>query len=403
MSAKELVSAVRQQNLKKVQALLASGANPNELVGTENPLVAVCIYAVPMGLTKKTNDIIAALLSAGATPDVTFGPVSMPLLSFVASKTTDAALTNLFLMYGADANAKSASGTTPLIEAILKRDNVNNIQILLNAPADPNIPDNMSKFPIHYAIDSQNVNIVQMLLDKGASIDVTYGGRTIQEYTRTSSSAIRALFGLEGEAEAAGAAAAAAPNSSPGSKLPATPAASMIKPMQCFDPIIPDTVDIDPSYTVFYIRQPDKSALAYCIDSVTLNEYKTKNAYVFYRCKSTVPVGALHISQSQIEPTKLRRFDLGQRVYVNDTQAKKLKPGKAYLLEVTTMPIGRIVSDQVIKGGSVVGAVHCQDIEPGFVYSLKMIGTTKTRVSQARPGSKVGGRRRLRRTRKNRK
>ncbi len=396
--SQKLLTAVRQQNLKQVKLLLANGANPNSLTDSNNPLVIMCIIATTVGLSKKVNDIIGELLAAGADVNITFGANKMPLLSYIVNSTTDVTLINVFVINGVDTNAKAADGSTPLIEALKKRHNSKNIQTLLISLANPNIPDNYGKYPIHYAIDSGDPEYVKILLEKGAALDVTLGGKSLSNYAQSSLvPEIRALFGLE----AAAAAAAAPPLSSPGSKLSTTSAKSMTKPHRCFDPIIPDEVDIEPSYTVFYIKQPDKTSLAYCIDSVTLTEYKTKQQYLFYRCKSTVPAGSLHITRNQVESEKLRRLDLGQRIYIKDEYVKKLKPGKAYILEATKTPVGRIVSDRVLNGDSVVGAIHCQDIEPGFVHTVRILGSTQTRIAQSRPGSKGGAvRRALRRTRR---
>jgi hypothetical protein len=176
----------------------------------------------------------------------------------------------------------------------------------------------------------------------------------------------------------------------------------MKKPNKCFDPILAEETNIAPIYSVFYIRQANGSALAYCLDSGSLIQYLRNYDNVFYRCKPTTPSTSLHIKAADVESAQIRRFDFGQRIYVTNAQARKIKIGRAYILEQTLTPAGRLASHAIIKGGSVVGGLHCQDEEPGFIYNIRELGTTGTRLARSSPGSKAEGGARRRTRRKNR-
>ncbi len=394
----ELAHAAKSKNVKKVKTLLAGGADPNSV--PIHTLIMMC----DNGLDVKTHEILVALLNA---PDINVnavsGPFNTPLVSYAATSSSDITITSLLLEKGADPNLANSNSQTPLVAALQKSHNLKNIQVLLEGKADPNIPNKYGKYPIHFAIETRDAAIVKSLLDNGASTEVIYGGKNVIEFVRENSAVpeIRALFEVMGPT---GAAARTAPASSPGSKLSRTSAKSMARPTQCLDPILAEEVNINPLYSVFYVRQPNGTVHAYCLDSMTLNTYLRSYSNVFYRCLETTPSTMLHITSNHVEREEIRRLDLGPRIYVTAAQAQKIKVGRAYILEPTTTPVGRLASHAVLKGGIVVSALHCQSEEPGFMHNIKEIGTTKTRVPRSSPGPKaVGGAKARRRTyRKNR-
>lgn len=67
-------------------------------------------------------------------------------------------------------------GTTRLHRAIEKQD-LNEIKSLLDAGANPNIPDELDhlplnyggSYPLHYAVEIGNIQIIQLLLQYGAN------------------------------------------------------------------------------------------------------------------------------------------------------------------------------------------------------------------------------------------
>ncbi len=395
-----LAKAALNNNVAKVKQLLSEGADANTVP------IDVLIINSNNGVDAKTYEILEALIAAGANVDAVSGPLKTPLITYAATSSSDVTITQLLLANGANTNLAKSTGETPLIAALQKSHNLKNIEALLVGKADPNVPNRRSKYPIHFAIvETRDAAIVKLLLDHGASTEVKFGDKNVIEFVRENSSVpeIRALFGLVGEAAPAAAAAAApAVITSPGSKLSRTSAKSMARQPRCFDPISGDETNIAPMYSVFYVRQPDNTAHAYCLDAMSLNTYLKSYDYVFYRCKESTPRTSIHISKSHVEAAQIRRFDFASRVYVTNAQARKIKVGRSYILEQTGTPVGRLASHATISGGSVVSGLHCQDEEPGFMYNIRELGTTKTRLARATPGSKVAGGARRRTYRKNR-
>jgi hypothetical protein len=402
----ELARAVTRKDAAAVKRLLTAGADPNS--APIHTLIMMCLN----GLDATSHEILEALLNAPhINLNAVSGPMQTPLLSYAAKLSSDVTITNLLLEKGADPNVTNKNNVTPLVEALQKANNLKNIQALLEGKADPNIPNKYGKCPIHFAIEMQDAEIVKLLLDNGASTESKYGGvENVIEYVRKNSAVpeIRALFGIAGpEGAAAAAALPPAPASSPGPKLSRTSAKSMARPGKCLDPMLAEEVNIVPLYSVFYIRQPNGAAHAYCLDSMTLNRYLTSYDYVFYRCKSSTSKTMLRITLEQVESEPIRRLDLSHHIYIRNEQAQKIKVGRAYILEPTTKLVGRLASHAAIQpGASVVGAFHCQgeDAENGYIYNIRELGTTKTRVARSSPGPKaVGGSRAKRRRRTYRK
>lgn len=48
------------------------------------------------------------------------------------------------------------------------------INLLLNHGADVNALDNMNKTPLDYAMDTQNLHLMRLLIDRGANISLAY-------------------------------------------------------------------------------------------------------------------------------------------------------------------------------------------------------------------------------------
>jgi hypothetical protein len=81
-------------------------------------------------------------------------------------------------------------------------------------------------------------------------------------------------------------------------------------------------------------------------------------------------MNSLSVQRRHLVGVPLRRLELAQKVYVKDSDFKKVKAGKSYLLEPTSDTLGRIVSDDVIRGGTVVSADHCQTVFTDPIYSI---------------------------------
>jgi hypothetical protein len=144
-------------------------------------------------------------------------------------------------------------------------------------------------------------------------------------------------------------------------------------PIKCFDPIMFENVNITKDTTTFYITNEDGKVIsASCLDSESLDVYKKSRDYVFYRCKDSVPISALHIKRSNTLPGQFRLFNFQFKVYVKDSQSQSLQSGKKYILSPVE-DLGRIVSLDVIEGGSLVSSVHCGPSDGSKLYNIKEI------------------------------
>ncbi|MBP6237636.1 MAG: ankyrin repeat domain-containing protein [Saprospiraceae bacterium] len=67
-------------------------------------------------------------------------------------------------------NQLTDTGDTPLLAAI-RDENVDVVEILLNNGADPNFCNSKGWFPLHFATQKNNMEIVKLLVKFGAMID----------------------------------------------------------------------------------------------------------------------------------------------------------------------------------------------------------------------------------------
>jgi ankyrin repeat protein len=70
---------------------------------------------------------------------------------------------------GADVNAKSNWGTTPL--HVTSRDNhIEIVKLLLDAGADVEAKDNFGRTPLHWASGNNHIEIAKLLIERGADV-----------------------------------------------------------------------------------------------------------------------------------------------------------------------------------------------------------------------------------------
>ena len=78
---------------------------------------------------------------------------------------------------GADINAQTIDGRTPLYEATCATDEtakngrIPTVEYLLNRNANPNIPDLTNRTPLHWACFYGHTKIVEMLIEHGANVN----------------------------------------------------------------------------------------------------------------------------------------------------------------------------------------------------------------------------------------
>ena len=197
-------SAIRQDDLTKLQALLKGGANPNlsDPRGGATPLM----YAAAIG----SVEAMTLLLDNGASANGA-NSVGATALMWAA---TDAAKVHLLLARGADAKAVSQRGRTALFLAarsdgsaeIVKRliaagadvhavdgakmtilhaaaagDDAETLRLIVNAGVGVNAVDFAGFTPLIYAASNRNVAAVRLLLAKGADVNVRSGDGSFQK------------------------------------------------------------------------------------------------------------------------------------------------------------------------------------------------------------------------------
>jgi hypothetical protein len=146
-------------------------------------------------------------------------------------------------------------------------------------------------------------------------------------------------------------------------------------PAKCFDPISHNAttnVETEDVATFYILGADNKVVSAGCLDESSLEQYKTGNQFLFYRCKETVPVSAALINPNSVYPEKYRLFNFEIRTYIKASDARQIKVGSAYVLKPEE-PIGRIASHSVVHGGSLVSANHCGPADGSMLYSVHLI------------------------------
>lgn len=418
----QLYNAAKSGDVEKVEDLIAHGVDVNQLPyqGTSAFAIA-CVY--------KHMDVIDVLLDAGADVDLRSRDGLTPLMEVISQSRNEHIevvqlllnegadmragmndmsplyyaiqhekfpIISLLLRYGADVNQATDDFSTPLMIASLYG-YTSLVKALLSYGADVRVKDTKGMSALSYALKSMNTKngkkdksqIIQMLLDAGAVAQGPKEEAALKPYISLNTMNIASM----------------------GSEIPT----------KCFDPTMyNDDVNIatSPEMAHFYIMDSNgKIVSTACLDPDSLEQYKSRDEYVFYRCKDTVPDYAFNVRKTDVEEDAYRLFNFAFRVYVLEKEAKRVVAGNKYILKPVG-PVGRIVSKDAMSTTNLSGSVHCGpaqgDVKYYKIYSIgeeepkkvkkftlkglfkkggykTRIGTRKTRIGTRKTRKASGG------------
>lgn len=164
--AQSLTAAVRAGNIQRVKALLNRGTNPNTKDANGMPLIMVAaLYS--------DASMVQLLLDRGADPDAKNGDDATALI-LVAG---DPAKARALVAKGANVNARSKQGRTPLMNAAAQDGAFESVKLLVDKGADVNAADRLPNFttggvgstPLMLAARGIDSRATKYLLEHGAN------------------------------------------------------------------------------------------------------------------------------------------------------------------------------------------------------------------------------------------
>lgn len=145
-------------NFAIVELLLAAGADPYEIGAEDTPLESAAL----MGHEK----IVQLMLQKHPSHSKQAQVAKAQALDWAASNGDDSSIQEL-RQAGADINASSEDGSTPLITAVI-HGSIEAIKYLVNAGADLTVTDDSGQNSLLHAIDRGHFDIARWLLQVGA-------------------------------------------------------------------------------------------------------------------------------------------------------------------------------------------------------------------------------------------
>ncbi|KAK4084332.1 uncharacterized protein Triagg1_812 [Trichoderma aggressivum f. europaeum] len=178
-----LVFAASKGNLFLMRQLLNRKPDPARVDLKDREKKTSLWWATHHGMT----DAVQLLVAHGANVGEACGDGSTPLHEAVKKK--NSRLVQLFASLGANINTKVPNASTLLIEAVRLQDH-DTAWVLLNAGARPNEQDINGKSALFYAIERQDNDLVWLLINGGASVTAPSlakktGGKNTDMYRQT--------------------------------------------------------------------------------------------------------------------------------------------------------------------------------------------------------------------------
>ena len=151
--------AIRNNNLGALRLLVKQlGVDHKDSLG-HTPLVLATAFG--------TSEAVELLLASGAKAAEASNAGIAPL----HVSRGDAAKVRLLLDRGADANARTQLGRTPLIVAASSNGTVEAVRLLIEAGSDVNAADNGGMTPLMAAARADDISVAKLLVAKGADVN----------------------------------------------------------------------------------------------------------------------------------------------------------------------------------------------------------------------------------------
>ena len=129
----------------------------------KNPIIQVCI-------TGKLNNLKYLVSHHGINVNQTFLNEKYSLIHFAAEYGQKEILKYL-IKKGANVNAKSINGTTPLQKAVLNK-KIETANYLIDQGAKINDQDSYKQTALHIAVEVEDLAMIKLLLDQGADLEI---------------------------------------------------------------------------------------------------------------------------------------------------------------------------------------------------------------------------------------
>ena len=194
-----LMIACERGNVEAINVLLDAGADTDIAdnygatwihhavagVCSKDVLQVIIDHGTDVNARKKNNatalmiacgrgnmDAINVLLNAGADTGL-FDDIGATWIHHAVARACSKDVLHVIIDHGTDINAGNENNVTALMIACGKG-NVDSINVLLHAEADPNSPDNNGNTCLHYAVDGLcSKEVLQIIIVHGADVNAT--------------------------------------------------------------------------------------------------------------------------------------------------------------------------------------------------------------------------------------